>query len=133
MTRFAVALGRLEDIALETVVHRIGGAGLENLRLSPAEQQLTPPGISVLLSCSPQEAAAQMRLVFPKSKKWQSAARTVASSSAAAVRQAGFELVPDPSNRFPNHARLIHPQGALGFTEANLEVLARVFHEVTGC
>jgi hypothetical protein len=54
-------------------------------------------------------------------------------TTAAAIRQAGFELIPDPTARFPNHARLIHPSGVAGFTDTNLAQLARVFHDIEGC
>jgi hypothetical protein len=128
-----VAVGRPEDIAPDTMVHRVGGGSVANLRLSPLDRKLTPPGISVLLRGTPQEAATQMRQAFPNSRKWRETARTVSTTSAAAVRQAGFELVPDPTTRFPNHARLIHPSGAEGFTDANLAKLAQTFQNTEGC
>jgi hypothetical protein len=115
------------------VVHRVGGGSIANLRLSRLEQQLTPPGISLLLGGMPQGAATQMRQAFPNSRKWRDSAHTVGTTTAAAVRQTGFELVPDPTARFPNHARLIHPSGVAGFTDTNLEQLARVFHDTEGC
>jgi hypothetical protein len=102
------------------------------LRLSPVDRRQTPPGISVLLAGAPQQAAAQMRQAFPGSRKWQATAQTVGSSTAEAVRQAGFEIVPDPTSRFPNHARLIHPAGVAGFTDANLGALSAAFHDTTG-
>ena len=127
-----MATGKAEDVAPEVVVHRVGGGSVANLRLSPLEQGLTPPGISVLLGGTPQEATNQMRQAFPRSRKWQGA-HTAGTTTAAALRQAGFDIVPDPTARFPNHARLIHPDGAAGFTDANLEALARVFQDTTGC
>ena len=128
-----MAIGRPEDIAPETMVHRVGGGSVANLRLSPLDQRQTPPGISVLLGGTPQKAAAQMRQAFPNSRKWRERAHTVGTTTAAAVRQAGFEIVPDPTTRFPNHARLIHPSGAAGFTDANLEMLAQTFQDTEGC
>jgi hypothetical protein len=103
------------------------------LRLSVVDRRETPPGISVLLAVTPQQAAAQMRQAFPGSRKWQATAQTVGSSTAEAVRQAGFEIVPDPTSRFPNHARLIHPAGVAGFSDANLAVLSAAFQDTTGC
>jgi len=132
-TRFGVAIGKPEDIASETVVHRIDGGNLENLRFSSLEGKLTPPGISVLLGGTPQEAAAQMRQAFPQSRKWSRTAHTIGTTTAAALRQAGFEIVPNPTTRFPNHARLIHPNGVAGFTDANLERLAQTFQNTRGC
>ena len=128
-----MAVGRSEDIVPETVVHRVSGGSVENLRLSPLDQKLTPPGISVLLGGTPQEAATQMRQAFPSSRKWRETAHTVGTTTAAAVRQAGFEIVPDPTTRFPNHARLIHSSGVAGFTDANLERLAQTFQDTEGC
>jgi anthranilate phosphoribosyltransferase len=128
-----VATGKPPGIAADVVLHRVGGGSVSNLRLSPLDLQQTPPGLSVLLNGTPQEAATQMRRAFPGSRKWRQTAGTVASATAAAVRQAGFDVVADPTTRFPNHALLIHPTGAAGFTDANLATLARTFTETTGC
>ena len=126
-------IGSPEEIPPDTVVHRVGGGGAANLRLSPLDAQQTPPGISVLLHGTPQAAAAQMRRAFPGSRKWRETAHTVGTTTAAAIREAGFDLVPDPTTRFPNHARLIHPQGVEGFTDESLATLATIFHDTAGC
>ena len=128
-----MVLGKPDDVAPETVVHRVGGGNAVNLRLSPIDAQEDPPGISVLLGGTPREAAAQMRLAFPKSRKWQQASRTVGTATAAAIRSAGFDVLPDPTPRFPNHARLVSPAGLSGFTDEELEKLARVFQDTEGC
>lgn len=128
-----MAIGRPEDIPPETVVHRVGGGNVANLRLSPLDQKLTPPGISVLLGGTPQQAATQMRQAFPYSRKWRETAHRVGTTTAAAVRQAGFEIASDPTTRFPNHARLVHPRGVAGFTDTNLVVLAQTFQDTEGC
>ena len=128
-----MAVGKPEDIAAETVVHRLGGGNITNLRLSVLEQKLTPPGISLLLGGTPQGAATQMRQAFPNSRKWRDSAQTVGTTTAAAIRQTDFNLVSDPTSRFPNHARLIHPNGAAGFSDTNLAQLARIFHDTEGC
>ena len=128
-----VAIGKPEDITSETMVHRVGGGSIANFRLSLLEQKLTPPGISLLLGGTPQGAATQMRQAFPSSRKWREDAQTVGTTTAATIRQAGFELVPDPTSRFPNHARLIHPRGVAGFTDTNLAQLARAFYDTAGC
>jgi hypothetical protein len=117
-------------LASTVVVHRIGGGVVDNLRLKPKEEMLTPPGISVLLGGSPAEAAEQMREAFPDPRKFarlheQSA--TVGSASVEAITAAGFVVVPDGSKKFPNHARITHPEGAGGFSDANLDKLAAVF------
>lgn len=126
-------IGKPEDISPETVVHRIGGGNVAILRLSHLDEKQMPPGISVLLGGNPQEAAAQMRRAFPRARKWSEATHTVGTTTAAALREAGFEIVPDPTTRFPNHARLIHPRGIAGFTGENLETLAATFQNTTGC
>jgi hypothetical protein len=128
-----VPIGTPADISPETVVHRVGGGSVANLRLSPLDAQQIPPGISVLLRGTPQEAAAQLRRAFPRSRKWQQSAHTVGTTIAAAIREAGFDIVPDTTARFPNHARLIHPRGVVGFTDENLQTLAAIFHNITGC
>ena len=128
-----MAVGKAEDIAPETVVHRVGGGSLTNLRLSAIDRQQTPPGISVLLGGTPQEAAEQMRQAFPKSRKWLQTVSIVGTTTAESIRQAGFEIIPDPTSRFPNHARLIHPNGEAGFSDDNLAALAQVFQDTTGC
>ena len=74
-----------------------------------------------------------MRHAFPKSKKWREASKTVGTTTAAALRRAGFEVVTDPTERFPNHARLIHPDNAAGFNEINLKRLAETFQDTQGC
>lgn len=113
-------------------VHRIGGASVENLRLKPREAALAPPGISVLVCDSPQEAADQMRTTFPRAVDLHAAARVVGSSSAELIRAAGFDIMEAPSKPLPNHHRIIHPDGAAGFTDENLARLATAFDETTG-
>jgi hypothetical protein len=127
-----VSLGQPQAIAPETAVHRVGGGSVENLRLSSIDMQQIPPGISVFIGGTPQEAAAQMRRVFPGSRKWRETARMVGTTTAAALRTAGFAVVPDPTTRFPNHARLIHASGVAGFTDESLTTLAATFHNTTG-
>ena len=128
-----MASGNPQGIAAEVVLNRIGGGSVANLRLSPLDLQETPPGISVLLGGTPQDAAAQMRRAYPLSRKWRHTAGTVATGKVGAVRQAGFDVILDPRSRFPNHARLIHPAGVAGFTDANLAALAGVLTDTTGC
>ncbi len=125
-----------EGLAASTVVHRIGGGPIENLRLKPKEQSLIPPGISVFLGGTSQEAAAQMRRAFPDPRKYQrlhALAATVGSATVEAIRQAGFEVIPDPTTRFPNHARVVHRQGNAGFSDEALAQLAQAFQDTTGC
>ena len=113
-------------------VHRIGGADVENLRLKPKERLLNPPGISVLKTPTPGQAAAEMRAAYPGAAGLHEAAKTVGSSTTEAIQSVGFDLIPTPSRRLPNHYRLIHPDGAAGFTDENLARLAEVFTNTTG-
>jgi hypothetical protein len=116
-----------------TVVHRIGGRAIANLRLKPRERALTPPGISVLIGGTPQEAADQMRQAFPRAQGLHQAARTVGSAVVDAIRQAGFDVIAVPTGNLPNHGRIIHPLGAAGFIDEALEELSRALQETTGC
>lgn len=113
-------------------IHRIGGGTVENLRLKPAEEKLTPPGISVLKFDTPGEAATAVRAAFPKAQGLHEAAKTVGSTTEESIRDAGFALIPDQTNRFPMHHRIVHPDGVSGFDDANLAKLAKVFVNTTG-
>ena len=52
------------SVSGDDVAHRIGGADASNLTLKPAEERLDPPGISVLIGGTPEQAAADFRRVF---------------------------------------------------------------------
>jgi hypothetical protein len=114
----------------EVVVHRIGGGAVANLTLTPAELALDPPGISVLWGGSPADAALAMRRQFPR--KAPSGRTVVGSTTVGRIRAAGFDVIMNATRRFPQHARLIHPQGAAGFTDANLRRLASEFQDQSG-
>jgi len=118
------------EIIPDTVVHRVGGGDKENLQLSQLEKELAPPGISVLLGGTPQEAAVQMQNAFPRSRKWHESVQRIGTATVETIRAAGFEIIADPTTRFPNHARLIHPNGFAGFTDANLERLTQAFEDI---
>jgi RHS repeat-associated protein len=120
------------NLGPDTLVNRIGGAHVENLRLKPQEQALSPPGISVLLATSAKDAAQQMKNAFPKATGLHEQARTVGGSSIAKVRRAGFDVLPDPTKRFPNHGRLVHPDGTSGFNDENLQKLSNEFTNMEG-
>lgn len=119
------------ELPPDTVVHRIGGGSVENLRLSAIDAQQTPPGISLLRGGMPTEAASQIRRAFPGSRKWRESANRIGTTTVAAIRRAGFDVLPDPTARFPNHVRLIHASGLAGFTDENLSILAAEFHNTT--
>lgn len=113
-------------------IHRIGGARVENLRLKPRETTLSPPGISVIKAPSPAAAAEEIRTGLPRARQLHQQARTIGSATEEAIRAAGFEVIPARSAALPNHHRLIHPQGAAGFNDANLARLAEAFVNTTG-
>lgn len=73
-----------------------------------------------------------MREAYPDATGLHEAANTVGSLTAEAIRGAGFDLIANPTRRLPNHHRIIHPQGASGFTDANLARLAEAFENTTG-
>lgn len=119
-------------LADDVVVHRVGGASVPTLRLKPGEVLLAPPGLSVLLGGTPQEAADTMRTVFG-SRKWMRLASEVGTATVAAIRAVGFDVIVTPTPNLPTHGRVVHPAGAAGFTDANLALLAGVFLLTTGC
>ena len=113
-------------------IHRIGGGSVENLRLKPREATLDVPGISVIKAPTPGVAAREMRTGLPKAKALHGQAKTIGTTSEEAIRGAGFDIIPTPSNALPNHHRIIHPEGAAGFNDANLARLAETFVNTTG-
>jgi hypothetical protein len=111
-------------------IHRIGGGAAANLLPRPAERMLVPPGISTLQGGTPAEAAAAMRSRY---RRMAPAGQTmVGTTTAGKIREAGFDVIIDPTARFPQHARLIHPDGLDGFTQENLDRLAQCFEDHPG-
>ncbi|MEM6736843.1 MAG: hypothetical protein AAF620_12335, partial [Bacteroidota bacterium] len=108
-------------------IHRIGGSSPENLALKNTEKALDPPGISVLKAETPEQAAQQMKNAFPNATKLHDAARVVGSGSEQSIRNAGFDILPDATRKFPNHHRIIHPNGTAGFNKENLQKLSNAF------
>jgi hypothetical protein len=113
-------------------MHRIGGGRVENLRLKPQEALLRPPGISLLLAPSPGEAARQIQEAFPAADRLHAATQVIGSTTVEHIRSAGFDVIPSPTRKLPNHYRLIHPDGVQGFSDANLTRLSAVFMNTTG-
>ena len=113
-------------------IHRIGGANVENLRLKPREATLNLPGISVIKAPNSGAAAQEMRTGLPKAKNLHEQAKTIGSATEEAIRGAGFDVIPTPSDTLPNHHRIIHPEGVRGFNDANLARLAEAFVNTTG-
>ena len=113
-------------------MHRIGGSSVESLRLKPREATLNPPGISLLQAPSPREAARQLREAFPAADGLHEAAQVIGSTTVDNIRGAGFDVIPNPTKKLPNHYRLIHPDGVVGFNDENLARLSAVFMETSG-
>ena len=105
---------------------------MENLRLKPREAILNPPGISLLQAPSPEDVARQLREAFPAADALHNAAQVIASTTVDKIRQAGFEVLPNPTKRLPQHYRLIHPEGVAGFDDTNLRRLSAAFIETSG-
>ncbi|HEX3314142.1 MAG TPA: hypothetical protein VHR72_04580 [Gemmataceae bacterium] len=114
----------------EIAIHRISGGSAGNLALKPIESTLIPPGISVQQGVTAAESAEAMRRQFPRMAP--KGTTVVGSSTVGEIRKAGFDVIMDPTPRFPQHARLIHPDGVAGFTAENLERLAERFHDTAG-
>lgn len=113
-------------------IHRIGGGSVENLRLKLREAKLNPAGISVLQTSTPDQAVHQLREAFPDAEELHKAAQIVGSTTAEKIKSVGFDLIPNPMRKLPNHYRLIHPDGEGGFTDANLKRLSSVFTDTSG-
>ena len=113
-------------------IHRIGGGSIDNLRLKPREATLEVPGISVIKATTPDLAAQEMRIGLPRARDLHQQATRIGSASEAAIRSAGFEVLPVPSRALPNHHRIIHPDGVRGFDEDNLAKLADTFENTMG-
>jgi hypothetical protein len=112
-------------------IHRIGGASVENLRLKPREATLSPPGISAIKAPTPGAAAQEIRTGLPRARRLHEEAKTMGSASEEGIRAAGFDVIPAPTIALPNHHRITHPEGAAGFTDANLARLAEAFVNTT--
>src|SRR5439155_9976367 len=76
-------------------IQRVGGGSVDNLRLKPKERELDPPGISVLKTDTPGDAADQMRKAFPNATGLHEAAKTIGSTTEDKIRDAGFDIMPD--------------------------------------
>jgi hypothetical protein len=81
----------------------------------------------VIKAPTPEAAAMEIRIGLPKAKKLHEQARTIGSATVESIRDAGFDVIPKPSDTLPNHHRLIHPEGASGFSDENLVRLAAAF------
>jgi hypothetical protein len=106
--------------------------GAETTVSCGATATLNPPGISLLRAPSPGEAARQIREAFPAADALHEAAQGIGSTTVDKIRQAGFDVLPNPTKKLPNHYRLIHSEGVAGFNNINLARLSAVFTETSG-
>jgi len=118
-----------EIISPDTVVHRIGGSNVVNLRLKAKEETLNPPGISVFLGGTASEATEQMRVAFPHATRLLQKAKRVGTATVEEIRRAGFDVISQPTRHFANHARLPHPDGLTGFADVKLTLLSQAFQD----
>jgi len=100
--------------------------------LKPKETTLPVPGISALKCSSADDAAQQIRAAFPLAVDLHEAAKIIGSTTEELIRNAGFEIMPAPTKKLPNHYRVIHANGAAGFSDTNLARWAQAFVETTG-
>lgn len=103
----------------ETKVYRVSTDGPYNFDFNSRELaaiekgRLNPPGVSVIRAGSAEEAAGIWNNTFPNRP-----ATSAGEASAKEIRAAGFDVIHDPSKGGlgQNHARLVHPDGADGFS-----------------
>ena len=108
------------------------GGSANSLAIRPREELVDPPGMSVSKGRTLAETAAAMRRAYPNATGLRKAAECVGASCVAKIRAAGIDVIPKPSDRFPNHYRIIHTDGAAGFTPENLKRLERQFTDTVG-
>ena len=72
-----------------------------------------------------------MRAVY-NTRKWRALGGTVGTATVAAIRAAGFDVVAAPTGAFPNHARVVHPDGPAQFADDQLTALTAAFLNTEG-
>jgi hypothetical protein len=85
------------------------------------------PGVSVIRANSAEDAMQKWNKAFPDRQVDISSVR---GTSAAEIREAGFDVIHNPSKKGAlgdSHARLIHPDGVDGFNDSNLNELSNRF------
>ena len=75
-----------------------------------------------MVSTDAQAAATQFRSKFPNLPF-----AITGQASLRGIREAGFNVMADPTSNFVNHARLIHPAGVAGFNLENRQRLSTYF------
>ncbi|MCI0680785.1 MAG: hypothetical protein L0Y71_01665 [Gemmataceae bacterium] len=114
------------------VIHRFGTISVETWRLRESDKLENPPGLSVLIGGTAEDAAAAMLEAYADKRKYSRIHEMIKKTNTTSVlriRQSGFDVVAAPTKRFANHGRVIHPQGSDGFTDENLQKLMAAFAE----
>ena len=111
-------------------VFRIGGGSVDNLRLKPKEWTLKPPGISVFIHVSALAVVEQLEQAFPNATRLLADAIVVGTALVSDIRSVGFDVLYDPTKRFPNHARLIRADHGTAREEWELAALSQVFTDL---
>lgn len=93
---------------------------------------LEPAGISVLVTLSPAEAVHQLKQAFPDAEDLHETAKVVGSTTIEKIRSVGFDIMPNPTRKLPDHHRVIHLDGEYGFNDENLSRLSAVFTDTSG-
>ena len=68
-----------------------------------------------------------MKAAFPAASGLHEAAHMVGSATEEGIRDAGFDVIPNPTRLLPNYHRIVHPDGVAGFGDDRLEKLSDVF------
>lgn len=70
-----------------------------------------------------------MKDAFPRATGLHKASETVGHATVADIRNAGFDVIINPTRKFPNHGRIVHPDGIAGFE--NLNNIGRLSNALT--
>jgi hypothetical protein len=92
----------------------------------------TPATSAAASSNEAYQGVAQMKTAFPRATGLHEQAKTAGATNVAKIREAGFDVIPDPTKKFPNHGRVVHPQGAQGFNDENLARRSQAFKNKEG-
>jgi hypothetical protein len=113
-------------------MHRLGGSRVDNPRLKPREATLKSARYFPLARSFAWGGRTSDTGGVPAAEGLHAAAQVIGSTTADKIRGVGFDVMPNPAKKLPNHYRLIHPDGVAGFSDENLARLSAVFTETSG-
>jgi RHS repeat-associated protein len=130
-------VGSPRRVSDQQMIHRAGGGGWENLKLSNADKLGSPPGVSVLFGASPKDVRSKLRPIAESHEPlYKKAMGAIGSALVASVRATGFDVIDTSNdkstsalNRMRMHGLIIHPEGIVGFSNDNLMMLSTVFKD----